>query len=110
MTNQGLKAKYMFESLIKFLKYNDIDMKNCRSQSYANASSMSGKYIGLQVLVLAENNLAVWVPCTGHSLNFVVQAAAEFCLSAAIYFDILEELYVYFTASSIRYETLTTCL
>lgn len=79
MPNQGHKAKDMFKGLDTFLKENDLDIKNCRGQSYDNASSMSGKYNGLQALVLAENNLALWVPCAGHSLNLVVQAAAECC-------------------------------
>lgn len=110
MPNQGHKAKDMFEGLSKFLKENEIDIKNCRGQSYDNASSMSGKYNGLQALVLAENKLAVWVPCAGHSLNLVVQAAAECCLGAVSFFAFLEELYVYFTASTNRYKVLTDCL
>ncbi|KAJ8868194.1 hypothetical protein PR048_032003 [Dryococelus australis] len=82
MPNQGYKAKEMFQGLSKFLKKDDINIKNCHGQSCDNTSSMSWKYNGLQALVLAENNLGVWVPCTGHSLNPVVQAAAECCLIA----------------------------
>lgn len=110
MPNQGHKSKDMFKGLDTFLKENDLDIQNCRGQSYDNASSMSGKYNGIQALVLAENNLALWVPCAGHSLNLVVQAAAECCLSAVSFFDFLEELYVYFTASTNRYKVLTDCL
>ncbi|XP_025207089.1 uncharacterized protein LOC112602935 [Melanaphis sacchari] len=110
MPNQGHKSKDMFKGLDTFLKENDLDIQNCRGQSYDNASSMSGKYNSLQALVLAENNLALWVPCAGHSLNLVVQAAAECCLSAVSFFDFLEELYVYFTASTNRYKVLTDCL
>ncbi|KAJ8886930.1 hypothetical protein PR048_013144 [Dryococelus australis] len=80
MSNQGHKAKEMFQVLNKILKKNDIDIKNCHGQSYDGTSSMSRKNSGLQALVLAENSLAVWVPCTGHLLNLVVvQAAAEYC-------------------------------
>lgn len=96
----------MFQGLSKFLKENDIDIKNCRGQSYDNAFSMSGKYNGLQAMVLAENNLVVWIPCE-HSLNLVVQAAAECCLRAAKFLDFIEELHVYFTASPNGYKVLT---
>ena len=41
------------------MKDNDIDIKDYRGQSYDNTSSISGKYDGLQALVLAENNLPV---------------------------------------------------
>lgn len=110
MPNQGHKAKDMFQSLITFLEENGLDIKNCRGQSYDNASSMSGKYNGLQALVRQENDLALWVPCAGHSLNLVVQAAAGCCLSAVSFFDFLEELFVFFTSSTSRYKTLTDCL
>lgn len=42
----------------------------------------------------------------GHSLNLVARAAAE-CSSAAVeYFNVLEDIYVFFTASTHRYEVL----
>jgi hypothetical protein len=53
----------MFDSLMNFLNENEISIVNCRGQSYDNASSMSGKFNGLQALVAKENNLAIWVPC-----------------------------------------------
>lgn len=110
LPNQGHKAKDMFDGLCTFLKENDLDIKNCRGQSYDNASAMSGKYNGLQALVSGENSLAAWIPCAGHSLNLVLQAAAGCCLKAVSFFDFLEEIFVYFTASTKRYHTLTDCL
>lgn len=110
MPNQGHKAADMFKSLTEFLKENEIPIEDCRGQSYDNASSMSGKYRGLQALVLAENSLAVWVPCAAHSLNLVAQSAAECFTSAVSFFDFLEELYNFFTASTSRYQKLTECL
>ncbi|KAJ8868967.1 hypothetical protein PR048_030508 [Dryococelus australis] len=66
MPNQGHKAIEMFQSLSKFWKQNDIDIKSCHVQSYDSASSMSRKNNGLQVSVLAKNSSAVWVPCARH--------------------------------------------
>lgn len=54
MPNHGHKAKDMFNVLCTFLKENDLDIKNCRGQTYDNASALSGKYNGLQALVLEE--------------------------------------------------------
>ena len=110
LPNQGHKAQEMFEGLMKFLADNDIDIQNCRGQSYDNASAMSGRYNGLQAKVAAENHHAVWIPCAGHSLNLVGQAAAECCQAAVAFFDFLEAIYVYFTASTHRYEILTDSL
>ena len=67
---------------------------------------MSGRYNGLQAKVAAKNNLAAWIPCAGHSLNLVVKAAAECCTAAVSFFDILECVYVFFTASTHRHEVL----
>ena len=59
LPNQGHKAQEMFEGLMKFLAYHDIDIQNCRWQSYDNALAMSGRYHGLQAKVTAENHHAV---------------------------------------------------
>ena len=110
LPNQGHKAQEMFEGLMKFLADHDIDIQNCRGQSYDNASAMSGRYNGLQAKVAAENHHAVWIPCAGHSLNLVGQAAAECCQAAVAFFDFLEAIYVFFTASTQRYEILIDSL
>lgn len=110
MPNQGHKAQEMFEGLMNFLNMHEIDIRNCRGQSYDNASAMSGKYNGLQAKVIEQSPLAAWVPCAAHSLNLVALAAAESCNAAAAFFSFLEDLYVFFTASTRRYEILTTCL
>ena len=71
---------------------------------------MSGRYNSLQGNVAAKNNLAAWIPYAGHSLNLVVKAAAGCCTAAGSFFDILECVYVFFTASTHRYEVLSNAL
>jgi len=110
MPNRGHKAADMFSALNEFLQSHGIDINDCRGQSYDNASSMSGKYNGLQALVLQKNPHALWVPCAGHSLNLVGKTAAESCTSAVSFFDFLQQLYVFFTASTHRYDVLTSKL
>ena len=58
----------------------------------------------------AKNNLAAWIPRVGHSLNLVVKAAAECCTAAVSFFDILECVYVFFAASTHRYEVLSNAI
>lgn len=83
MPNRGHKAADMFKALVDFLQRHNLSIHDCRGQSYDNASSMSGKYNGLQALVQKQNNLAIWLPCTGHSHNLVGKNVAE-CCSAAV--------------------------
>ena len=71
---------------------------------------MNGRYNGLQAKVAAKNNMAAWIPCAGHSLNLVVKAAAECCTAAMSFFDILECVYVFFTASTHRCEVMSNAL
>lgn len=107
MPNQGHKSQDIFDGLMEFLNAHGIDIKNCRGQSYDNASVMSGKYNGVQAKVNAINSSALWIPCAAHSLNLVAKAAAECCFFAINFFDFLEELYVFFTISTQRYDLLT---
>ena len=71
---------------------------------------MSGRYNDLQAMVAAENVLATWIPCAGHSLNLAGKTAAE-CRPAAVgFFDFFEAIFVFFTAFPRRYEMLTDSL
>lgn len=110
MGNKGHRAQEMFDALIQFLREHDLDIRDCRGQSYDNASVMSGIYNGLQAKVIEMNSVATWIPCTAHSLNLVGKNAAECCSSAVYFFDFLEKLYVFFTNSTHRYQVLTDAL
>lgn len=110
MPNQGHKAQDMYDGLINFLNKYDLNIKNCRGQSNDNSSAMSGKYNGLQSKILKNNKLVSWIPCATHSLNLVGKAAVKCCTTAVEFFDFLEQLYVFFTASTKRYELLVKAL
>ena len=88
------------------LSANSIDFADCRGQSYDNASSMSGKYNGMQAILRQKNNLAVVIPCAAHSLNLVGHDAVSCCRTAVDFFDFVQEIYVFFMASPARYERL----
>ena len=105
--NPGHKAEDMFNVLMDFLSKYDISVDNCRGQSYDNASAMSGRYNGLQARVMNVNPLAFWIPCAGHSLNLVGKDAADCSPISVGFFDFLENLYVFFSASTKRHSLLS---
>ena len=75
-------------------------------QSYDNASAMSGKFNGLQSRVKERIPSASWIPCTAHSLNLVGKDAAACCSEAVKFFSLIEQVFVFFTASTNRYQKL----
>jgi hypothetical protein len=94
---------YLFNALDSMLEENGIDIMNCRSQSYDNASNMSGIYSEVQARFRQKNSLALWVPCAAHSLNLVGSSAAECCISAVNFFGVLQSIYVFLSASPQRW-------
>ena len=105
--NEGHAAEDHYKAMISFLEEHDISIKDCRGQSYDNASVMSGKYNGLQALIRRANYLALWIPCFAHSLNLIGTAVMACSNETKKFFDFLENLYVFFTGSSDRFDLLT---
>ena len=79
-------AEHLQDKLLTFLNENGIDIGNCRSQSYDNASNMSGRYNGLQARIKQLNQIAEHVSCFAHSLDLVGKCAAECSKEASIFF------------------------
>ncbi|XP_066947126.1 uncharacterized protein [Macrobrachium rosenbergii] len=104
--NRGHNGSDMAKALFQFLEGHNIDLKDCRGQSYDNAANMSGKYKGMQALIKDKNPLSEFVPCFGHSPNLVGRAAVNTCSAAIHYFDFVQQIYMFFTASTARYATL----
>jgi hypothetical protein len=105
----GHDAISIFRSIEEVLNEHNIDLKNCRGQSYDNASNMSGKYNGLQSIIASKtDNLAKYVPCFAHSTNLAGQSAVDVIPEAVAYFDIVQHIYVFFTVSTHRWTVLKT--
>ncbi|KZR99944.1 Zinc finger-like protein [Daphnia magna] len=79
-----------------------IDLQNCRGQGYDNGSNMAGTYIGAQALVLKKNSMAVYVPCSAHSLNLAGVHAAESSAEMKTFFGNIQVLFVFFSCSPAR--------
>lgn len=104
--NPGHKSEELANTVFSLLEKYSISIGNCRGQSYDNAYNMSGCYSGLQARITAVNPLATFAPCTAHSLNLVGKCAVECCKEASDFFYLLQHLYVFFSASSHRWEIL----
>lgn len=104
------QGESIFMVLEEFLKNAEINIANCRGQSYDNASNMSGKYKGLQAHVKNKCNLAVYIPCTAHSLNLVGVHSVDCCIEAVHFFGFLQCLFNFFSGSTHRWDILTNSL
>ena len=103
-------AKNLADTVVEFLQENNIPLSNCRGQSYDNASSMSGRYTGLQARIRELNEFAIYIPCAGHSLNLVGVNAAECGPQIVSFFDFVQRLYSFFSASTHHWNVLTSSL
>ncbi|EFN68185.1 Zinc finger MYM-type protein 1, partial [Camponotus floridanus] len=108
--NTGHKSEQLANAVFSTLVNYDLDIANCRGQSYDNASNMSGRYNGLQARIKNKNQYALYVPCSAHSLNLIGVCAAESCHEACNFFSILQHLYTFFSASTHRWEILLSTL
>nr|XP_042706119.1 zinc finger MYM-type protein 1-like [Chrysemys picta bellii] len=86
--------------LLDFLTKNEIDISLCCGQSYDHASNMSGRYSGMQTKIEERNALVDCIPCAAHSLNLVGQSAVDYCVEAVSFFGFVQELYIFFSAST----------
>ncbi|XP_050302052.1 zinc finger MYM-type protein 1-like [Anthonomus grandis grandis] len=108
--NIGHGAQELEQCVMDMLKTFNLDIQNCRGQSYDNASNMSGRFSGLQARIKAHNELAICVACAGHSLNLVVQNAADCCFEATPFFMLVQAFYTFFSASTHRWNLLSSTI
>ncbi|CAI6364795.1 unnamed protein product [Macrosiphum euphorbiae] len=63
-------------------------------------------YAGLQAKIKEANPLTKFVPCSAHSLNLVGTNAVDCCTQAVLFFNLLQNVYTFFTASTHRWKAL----
>ena len=81
-----------------------LELSDCRGQSYDNGANMQGKHSGVQARMLDINPKAVYVPCANHTLNLVVVDSANSSTEALTFFGVLTRLYVLFSSSAQRWK------
>ncbi|XP_026293692.2 zinc finger MYM-type protein 1-like [Frankliniella occidentalis] len=84
----------LFEVLKSIFEELQLDWTtNLVGQAYDGASNMRGPYLGLQALVRAEAQSAVYDSCWAHRLSLAVKEAAGCCLDAGNLFVKLKTVY-----------------
>ena len=101
---KGHKGEDIADIIFEFLNGKTISISDCRGQSYDNASNMSGKYIGVQQRVKEKCQYVDYCPCCGHSLNLVGSCTVENCQASWELFSIIQKLYVFYAASTHRWQ------
>ena len=81
-----------------------IPIKNCRGQSYDNATNMSGKYNGVQKIIKDICVYAEFIPYAAHSLNLVGKCSVESCSAAVSLFGIVQNVYKFFSCCTYRWK------
>ncbi|XP_065651044.1 uncharacterized protein LOC136079246 [Hydra vulgaris] len=71
---------------------------------------MSGQYNGLRALLQRENQLAVYTPCAAHSLNLIGIEAAKVVHEVVIFFGTIQQLFVFFSSSTKKWNAFTDAL
>jgi hypothetical protein len=88
----------------------NLDLENCRGQSYDNGANMRGQYKGVQTLIKERHSRAFYVPCANHTLNLMVCDAAKSATLAINFFGTVQRIFACFAASTVRWEILqSTC-
>ncbi|XP_025407048.1 zinc finger MYM-type protein 1-like [Sipha flava] len=98
--------KNIAQAILKKLEELDLNILDARGQSYDNASNMSGKFEGVQVHLKKSNKYMDFIPCTAHSLNLVGNNAVDNCSAASVFFEFVQHLYTFCSASTYRWETI----
>ena len=92
---------------IQFLKDRSISIQDCRVQGYNNRANVSGKHKCIQSIIFKINALAIYSPCTCHTLNLCGVNAAECCPDVITFFGSVQKLFNFFSSSPPRWEIQT---
>ncbi|KAF0747558.1 zinc finger MYM-type protein 1-like, partial [Aphis craccivora] len=99
---QLLIASSLFQYIKEILSVNNVDILKCVAQTYDGASVMSGKNHGVQALFRQEVPQAIYVHCYNHRLNLVISDVCKNISTVKMFFDIVENLYVFVSGSAIH--------
>ncbi|KAL4142042.1 hypothetical protein QTP88_004574 [Uroleucon formosanum] len=95
----GASASNYFNILNKCIEKYNLDFSMCRGQAYDRASTMSGRFSGLQSKVKELNPLAMYIHCCAHNFNLVLIDSIRSSVVAVSFFGTLETLYTFLTGS-----------
>jgi len=94
-------------NLIKaVLNTHNLDISKCRGQGYDGASVMSGCFSGVQKRITDIIPNASFVHCAAHNLNLVLSDMAKSTPKMLNFFNIVQDLFLFFSSSAPRWATL----
>ncbi|XP_029435922.1 zinc finger MYM-type protein 1-like [Rhinatrema bivittatum] len=99
-------GKEIADMIMFRLNEHAIDLKDCRGQGYDNGANMSGRIKGVRAKIQETYPTAICCPCAAHSLNLVGVHAAASCPEMKTFFGSVNRLYVLFSSSPARWNTL----
>lgn len=79
--------------MLQQLQEMEIPLKNMKGQGYDNGSNMKGKNIRVQNRILQINPRAIYIPCSSHSLNLVVNDGVRLLNLQFIFFSLVSKMY-----------------
>uniref|UniRef100_A0A1Y1MVW0 DUF4371 domain-containing protein n=1 Tax=Photinus pyralis TaxID=7054 RepID=A0A1Y1MVW0_PHOPY len=99
-------AEDMVNQLLSFFEKNNLSVEKLRAQGYDGAANMSGIYNGLQAKILEKQPNALYVHCTAHNLNLVINDSIKISRELHNFYDTVECLYAFFAHSIKRWAML----
>lgn len=102
-TLQGFDAQSITDAIEEMLQSHNLGDLMCVAQTYDGASVMSGAVGGVQARFRERHPEAVYVHCYAHELNLVLCYTCKAIPEAAALFDLLENVYTFFTNSLVNH-------
>ena len=99
-------GSYLSELVVAELERHGLSIDDMRGQGYDNGANMAGIKSGVQARLTTLNPLAFFIPCGCHSLNLVLCDMVENCRQAMSFFGIIQQIYVLFSSSTLRWDIL----
>ena len=75
----NIKSETIVNAIKDILLRFNLNLDNCRGQTYDGASNMMGKHSGVATQILAEQAKAIATHCFGHSLSLAVKSLTSDC-------------------------------
>ncbi|XP_065650700.1 zinc finger MYM-type protein 1-like [Hydra vulgaris] len=96
----------LVETFLNLLSEYNLDLMNCREQSYDNGAHMRGQYKGVQALIKEKNPRVLYVPCANHIFNLMVCDVAKSVSITINFFGTAQRIFTFFAASTVRWDIL----
>ena len=100
-SRSDLLGIYLFKfkisvKILKILKQKTVQLSWLVGQSYDGAGNVSGKYSGLKTLIAQQAPRAMYIWCSAHRLNLVIEAVLKCSSDVCNVIGIIQELYNFF--------------